>query len=181
MAEKTENTAELAENEVAAEKETETKAPKKEKKSKKDAEIEKLKEELEKKNDILLRTAAEFDNYKKRTERERAGVAEYARAGIIKKLLPIIDNIERAAGADKESPEYLKGIELIVKQLEALAGNLELTETAKAGDTFDPTLHEAVMHIEDDALGENVIAEVLQKGYKTGDTVVRHAMVKVAN
>ena len=181
MAEKTENTAEQAENEVTAEKETETKAPKKEKKSKKDAEIEKLKEELEKKNDILLRTAAEFDNYKKRTERERAGVAEYARAGIIKKLLPIIDNIERAAGADKESPEYLKGIELIVKQFEALAGNLELTETAKAGDAFDPTLHEAVMHIEDDALGENVIAEVLQKGYKTGDTVVRHAMVKVAN
>lgn len=181
MAEKTENNAEQAENEVAAEKEAETKAPKKEKKPKKDAEIEKLKEELEKKNDILLRTAAEFDNYKKRTERERAGVAEYARAGIIKKLLPIIDNIERAAGADKESPEYLKGIELIVKQFEALAGNLELTETAKAGDAFDPTLHEAVMHIEDDTLGENVIAEVLQKGYKTGDTVVRHAMVKVAN
>ena len=181
MAEKTENTAEQAENEVAAEKEAETKAPKKEKKSKKDAEIEKLKEELEKKNDILLRTAAEFDNYKKRTERERAGVAEYARAGIIKKLLPIIDNIERAAGADKESPEYLKGIELIVKQFEALAGNLELTETAKAGDAFAPTLHEAVMHIEDDTLGENVIAEVLQKGYKTGDKVVRHAMVKVAN
>ena len=181
MAEKTENTAEQAENEVAAEKEIETKAPKKEKKSKKDAEIEKLKEELEKKNDILLRTAAEFDNYKKRTERERAGVAEYARAGIIKKLLPIIDNIERAAGADKESPEYLKGIELIVKQFETLAGNLELTETAKAGDTFDPTLHEAVMHIEDENLGENVIAEVLQKGYKTGDPVVRHAMVKVAN
>lgn len=181
MAEKTENTAEQAENEVAAEKEIETKAPKKEKKSKKDTEIEKLKEELEKKNDILLRTAAEFDNYKKRTERERAGVAEYARAGIIKKLLPIIDNIERAAGADKESPEYLKGIELIVKQFETLAGSLELTETAKVGDTFDPTLHEAVMHIEDENLGENVIAEVLQKGYKTGDTVVRHAMVKVAN
>ena len=181
MAEKTENNAERAENEVTAEKETETKAPKKEKKSKKDTEIEKLKEELEKKNDILLRTAAEFDNYKKRTERERAGVAEYARAGIIKKLLPIIDNIERAAGADKESPEYLKGIELIVKQFETLAGSLELTETAKAGDAFDPTLHEAVMHIEDENLGENVIAEVLQKGYKTGDTVVRHAMVKVAN
>ena len=181
MAEKTENNAEQAENEVTEEKETETKAPKKEKKSKKDTEIEKLKEELEKKNDILLRTAAEFDNYKKRTERERAGVAEYARAGIIKKLLPIIDNIERAAGADKESPEYLKGIELIVKQFETLAGSLELTETAKVGDTFDPTLHEAVMHIEDENLGENVIAEVLQKGYKTGDTVVRHAMVKVAN
>ena len=147
----------------------------------KEEQLAKAEEEIAQLKDKYLRTVAEFDNYKKRTERERAGVAEYARAGIIKKLLPIIDNIERAAGADKESPEYLKGIELIVKQFETLAGNLELTETAKAGDTFDPTLHEAVMHIEDENLGENVIAEVLQKGYKTGDTVVRHAMVKVAN
>lgn len=161
--------------------EPETKTVKKEKKSKKDIEIEKLKEELEKKNDILLRTAAEFDNFKKRTERERAGVAEYARAGIIKKLLPIIDNIDRAKVADKESPDYIKGIEMIVKQFNSLAENLEIVELAKQGDTFDPTLHEAVMHVEDESFGENVIAEVLQKGYKTGDTVIRAAMVKVAN
>ena len=177
-AEKTETGAEpQAQQEVKSEEKT----AKKEKKSKKDSEIEKLKAELDKKNDILLRTAAEFDNYKKRTEREKSGVAEYARASIIKQLLPILDNIDRAAGADKESPDYIKGIELIVKQLEGLSEKLGIEEIAKQGDAFDPNLHEAVMHIEDEALGESVIAEVLQKGYKTGDTIIRHAMVKVAN
>ena len=174
----TENETEETSKESEKVKET---APKKEKKSKKDSEIEKLKAELEQKNDVLLRTAAECDNYKKRTEREKSGVAEYARAGIIKQLLPILDNIDRAAGADRESPDYIKGIELIVKQLEGLSEKLGIEEIAKQGETFDPNLHEAVMHIEDENLGENVIAEVLQKGYKTGDTIIRHAMVKVAN
>lgn len=151
------------------------------KKNKKDLEIEALKSELESKNDILLRTAAEFDNYKKRTEREKLTVAEYAKAGLIKNLLPILDNIDRASASDKESPEYIKGIEMIVKQFEALSGNIGIVEVAKIGDTFNPELHEAVMHIEDETLGENVIAEVLQKGYKIGDTVIRAAMVKVAN
>lgn len=181
VTEETKNTAETAEKEKKTESAEEVKTVKKEKKSKKDAEIERLKAELEKKNDILLRTAAEFDNYKKRTEREKAGVAEYAKAQLIKELLPILDNIDRAAAADKESADYLKGIEMIVKQFEALTGNLKITETASAGDSFDPNIHEAVMHIEDEALGENVIAEVLQKGYKIGDTVIRPAMVKVAN
>ena len=155
---------------------------KKEKKTKKDAELEKVKAELESKNDLLLRTAAEFDNFKKRTERERAGVAEYAKANVIKELLPILDNIDRAAALeDKTGADYIKGIEMIVKQFEALVGKLCITEVAKAGDTFDPNCHEAVMHIEDETLGENVIAEVLQKGFKIGDTVIRPAMVKVAN
>ena len=155
---------------------------KKEKKTKKDAELEKVKAELESKNDLLLRTAAEFDNFKKRTERERAGVAEYAKANVIKELLPILDNIDRAAALeDKTGADYIKGIEMIVKQFEALVGKLGITEVAKAGDTFDPNCHEAVMHIEDETLGENVIAEVLQKGFKIGDTVIRPAMVKVAN
>ena len=167
--------------ELKPEAEKNEKEHRKDKKPKKESETEKLKAELEKKNDLLLRTAAEFDNYKKRTEREKTGIAEYARAGIIKQLLPIIDNIERAAAADKESPDYLKGIEMIIKQFEALSEKLQIDEIAKPGDAFDPTLHEAVMHIEDEELGENVIAEVLQKGYKTGDTVIRPAMVKVAN
>jgi len=175
-----ENEPDTLKEEVKEEKEPHSE-PKKEKKNKKDSETEKLKAELEKKNDLLLRTAAEFDNYKKRTEREKSGIAEYARAGIIKQLLPIIDNIERAAAADKESPDYLKGIEMIIKQFEALSEKLQIDEIAKPGDKFDPTFHEAVMHIEDEELGENVIAEVLQKGYKTGDTVIRPAMVKVAN
>ena len=154
---------------------------KEKKKNKKDSEIETLKQELESKNDLLKRTAAEFDNFKKRTERERAGVAEYAKAGIIKQILPILDNIDRASAADKASEDYLKGIELIIKQFEALAGNLGIEEVAKVGDTFDPNFHEAVMHIEDETLGENVISQVLQKGYKLGDTVIRAAMVQVAN
>lgn len=175
---------ETAENTVEAAEETAAKPEKekKEKKSKKDTEYEKLKAELESKNDLLLRTAAEFDNYKKRTERERAGVAEYAKASVIKELLPILDNINRAVALeDKTSADYIKGIELIVKQFEGLAGVLGITEVAKAGDTFDPNCHEAVMHIQDETLGENIITEVLQKGYKIGNTVIRPAMVSVAN
>ena len=181
MAEKTKVTENETEETSKESEKVKEPAPKKEMKSKKLSEIEKLKAVLEQKNDVLLRTAAEFDNYKKRTEREKSGVAEYARAGIIKQLLPILDNIDRAAGADRESPDYIKGIELIVKQLEGLSEKLGIEEIAKQGETFDPNLHEAVMHIEDENLGENVIAEVLQKGYKTGDTIIRHAMVKVAN
>ncbi len=151
------------------------------KKNKKDLEIEALKQELEQKNDLLLRTAAEFDNFKKRTEREKTTVAEFAKAGLIKQLLPILDNIDRAASTDKTNPDYIKGIEMIVKQFEGIASNLGIVEIAAEGDTFNPELHEAVMHIEDESLGENVIAQVLQKGYKIGDTVIRAAMVKVAN
>ncbi len=159
-----------------------TETPKKEKKkTKKDVELETLKAELRTKNDQLMRTAAEFDNFKKRTEREKASVAEFAKAGLIKQLLPILDNIDRAAAADKESADYIKGIEMIVKQFEAIVANLNIEEIAKEGDTFDPNFHEAVMHVEDETLGENVIAQVLQKGYKIGDTVIRAAMVKVAN
>ncbi len=169
-------------NEKEQTEETAPKADKKEKKSKKDIEIEKLKAELESKNDLLLRTAAEFDNFKKRTERERASVAEFAKANVIKQLLPILDNIDRAAMLpDKTSADYIKGIELIVKQFETLGEKLGIQSVANVGDVFDPNVHEAVMHIEDETLGENVIAEVLQKGFKIGDTVIRAAMVKVAN
>ncbi len=157
-------------------------APKKEKKkSKKDSEIEALKAELEQKSDLLARTAAEFDNFKKRTEREKASIAEFAKAGLIKQLLPILDNIDRAAAADKDSADYIKGIEMIVKQFETVTENMGIQEIAQAGDKFDPNFHEAVMHIEDDSLEENVITDVLQKGYKIGDTVIRAAMVRVAN
>jgi len=161
--------------------ETEEKAKPEKKKNKKDLEIEALKTELADKSDLLLRTAAEFDNYKKRTEREKLTVAEFAKAGLIKQLLPILDNIDRASSVEKDTPDYIKGIEMIVKQFEGIAGNLGITEVAKAGDVFNPEMHEAVMHIDDETLGDNVIAEVLQKGYKIGDTVIRAAMVKVAN
>lgn len=161
--------------------ENETKTEKKERKSKKDLELERLKAELEKTQDLLKRTAAEYDNYKKRTDREKSSIAEYAKAELIKKLLPIIDNVERASAADKESPDYIKGIEMIVKQFENMAQDINIVEVAHEGDNFDPNFHEAVMHIEDENYGENVIVEVLQKGYKFGETVIRPAMVKVAN
>lgn len=171
-----------ATEETVATEETTAKPTKEKKKNKKDAEIEKLKAELEAKNDLLLRTAAEFDNFKKRTERERLSIAEFAKANVIKELLPILDNIDRAAALeDKTSADYIKGIELIVKQLEGLSLNLGISEVAQVGDTFDPNCHEAVMHTMDENLGENVIAQVLQKGYKIGDTVIRPAMVSVAN
>ena len=169
----------MAETEVKQEEAP--KANPEKKKNKKDLEIETLKQELEQKNNLLLRTAAEFDNFKKRTEREKTTVAEFAKAGLIKQLLPILDNIDRAAATDKTNPDYIKGIEMIVKQFEGIASNLGIVEIAAEGDVFNPELHEAVMHVEDESLGENVIAQVLQKGYKIGDTVIRAAMVKVAN
>ena len=172
----------MCEENKIPETESTVETPKKEKKkSKKDAELEVLKLELDTKNDQLMRTAAEFDNFKKRTEREKASVAEFAKAGLIKQLLPILDNIDRASAADHDSADYIKGIEMIVKQFEGIVVNLGIEEIAKAGDKFDPNFHEAVMHIEDETLGENVIADVLQKGYKIGDTVIRPAMVQVAN
>lgn len=190
MAEETKKTVDTAENEATPEKNQKTeKTEKKVKKTKKDLELEKLraeldaaKSEIQSKNDLLARTISEFDNFKKRTEREKAGIAEIATAEVVKKLLPILDNIERASVLeDKTSPDYIKGIEMIVKQFETIGEKIGITEVAKIGDSFDPNFHEALMHIEDDTLGENVIAEILQKGYKIGETVVRAAMVKVAN
>lgn len=164
------------ETEAAEKPQTEKKKPKK-----KNDEAEKLKKELESAKDLLLRTAAEFDNYKKRTERERLSVAEYAKASVIKEILPVIDNIERASASDKESEAYIKGIEMIVKQLSSLDTKLGIVRLAEVGDTFDPKLHEAVLHIDDEEKGESEITKVLQQGYKIGDTVIRPAMVEVAN
>ncbi len=161
----------------------EKKAKKKshEKKNEHAEEIKKLKDELTAKNDLLLRTAAEFDNFKKRTEREKISISEYAQAALIKKILPIIDNIERSKLHESGSAEYIKGMELIIKQLCDLQNNLGITEIGQEGETFNPQFHEAVIHIEDPEKGENCVAAVLQKGYKIGDTVIRPAMVQVAN
>lgn len=171
----------MSEEAKIPETETQETVKKEKKKPKKNSELEALKLELDAKNDQLMRTAAEFDNFKKRTEREKATIAEFAKAGLIKQLLPILDNIDRASAADPGSADYIKGIEMIVKQFEAITTNMNIEEIAKPGDQFDPNFHEAVMHIEDDNFGENEIVDVLQKGYKIGDTVIRAAMVKVAN
>ena len=137
--------------------------------------------ELEEARDLLMRTAAEFDNYKRRSEKERILIGEHAKATVLKALLPIVDNIERSADTDPASPEYAKGIEMITKQFADIMGALGLKKIGEIGETFDPNMHEAVMHIEDDSVDANTVVQILQKGYMFGDTVVRHAMVKVAN
>ena len=140
-----------------------------------------LKRELDEAKDMLMRTAAEFDNYKKRTEKERLQLAEHVRASTARPLLAVLDNIERATGADEQPGEYTKGLELIIKQVSAAAEQMGLKAIEAEGKPFDPNMHDAVMHIDDENYGENVVVQVLQTGYVLGDTVVRPAMVKVAN
>ena len=133
-------------------------------------------------NDRYLRLAAEYDNFRKRSQRERESVHADAVSHAVKALLPTYDNLERALKVETADAEYKKGVELTMTQLtDSLKGlNVTVIETA-AGTAFDPNLMNAVMHVEDDALGENVVAEVFQQGFQIGDKVIRHAMVKVAN
>ena len=174
----------VEENKAVSTEETdkvEVKTEEKPKKAKKASETEKLKKELEELNDRLLRTAAEFDNFKKRTEREKLTVAEFAKAQVMKNLLPILDNADRATEFEHGTEQYNKGIEMIVKQLGDLSSKLGLVELGVVGEEFNPEIHEAIMHIEDENFGENTVSAVMQKGYKFGDTVIRPAMVQVAN
>ena len=133
-------------------------------------------------NDRYLRMAAEYDNFRKRSQREREQAYTDAVSRAVTALLPTYDNLERAIKAETADTEYKKGVEMTMTQLtESLKGlNVTVIE-ASAGTTFDPNFHNAVMHVEDESLGENVIAEVFQQGFQIGDKVIRHAMVKVAN
>ena len=134
--------------------------------------------------DKLQRSMAEFDNFRKRTNIEKASMYENGTRDTIEKLLPILDNFERAVisttDQDKESPMF-KGIEMIFNQMVETFKNMGVEELAGVGEAFDPNIHNAVLHIDDDSLGENVVAEVMQKGYKYKDKVIRPSMVKVAN
>ena len=174
----TSETPEAEEKESAEEvPEKKSKFFKKDKKDKKDAEIEELK-------DRLVRQMAEFDNYRKRTDKEKKQNYEIGASDFILKILPVVDNFERGLGAmtdaDKES-SFAQGIEMIYKQLITVLSDLGVTPIEAVGQEFDPNLHNAVMHAEDEGLGENIVAEEFQKGYKYKDTVLRHSMVKVAN
>lgn len=144
-------------------------------------ELENLKAELERQKDLALRTAAEFDNFKKRTEREKHASLEFMKADILKTFLPVLDNFGRALEADPSGEDFQKGIELISKQLTDVMVKLGLSEIDDEGKEFNPELHQAVLHIDDESFGENTIVKTLQKGYKIGDTVIRPAMVQVAN
>ena len=146
-----------------------------------DSELESLKKELEKQKDLALRTAAEFDNFKKRTERDKASSLEFMKADILKTFLPVLDNFGRALDTDPNGEDFQKGIELISKQLTDVCVKLGLSEINDEGKEFDPQFHQAVLHVDDKSVGENIIVKTLQKGYKIGDTVIRPAMVQVAN
>lgn len=141
-----------------------------------------LQAKLDALNDKHLRMAAEYDNFRKRSQREREAIHAEAVAYTVKALLPTYDNLERALKAETADAEYKKGVELTMTQLvESLKGIGVEKITAEPGTAFDPNLMNAVMHIENEELGENVIAEVFQQGFQIGDKVIRHAMVQVAN
>ena len=150
---------------------------KKEKKDKKDEQIAEL-------TDKLKRQLAEFENFRNRTDKEKSQMYAVGAKDVIEKILPVIDNFERGLKSipeDQTGGPVASGMEMIYKQLITVLSDLGVTPIEAVGQEFDPNLHNAVMHAEDEGLGENIVAEEFQKGYKYKDTVLRHSMVKVAN
>lgn len=174
------------ENKASEEAASEEKASKKKglfgKKS--DPEKDKLKEQVDELNDKLIRQMAEFDNFRKRTEKEKDQMFETGAKSVIEKILPVIDNFERGfQSVEKEDEEdsFTQGMRMVYKQLMDELDKMDVKPIEATGKEFDPNLHNAVMHIDDESLGENIVAEELQKGYTYRGSVVRHSMVKVAN
>lgn len=160
-------------------KEKKTKAKKE---SKKDASVKETAEKLiNEEKEKYLRLAAEYDNYRKRTQKEKDSLYGDIKADTLRKFLPVYDNLERALKQQTEDEAYRRGIEMIMTQFESTMTALGVAEIKALGEKFDPEKHNAVMHIEDESFGENEIVEVFQKGFVMGDKVVRFAMVKVAN
>lgn len=150
---------------------------KKEKKDKKDEQIEQL-------TDQVKRTMAEFDNYRKRTEKEKSAMYEIGAKAVIEKILPIVDNFERGLGALSEEEKgsgFADGMERVYKQLMTTLTEIGVEPIEAVGKEFDPNLHNAVMHMESEEFGENIVAQEFQKGYTYKGSVVRHSMVQVAN
>lgn len=176
--EETENTEETdaSTEEQPAEGKTKTSffGKKKKEKDKKDQQIEEL-------TDRLKRNMAEFDNFRKRTEKEKASMYIIGAREIVEKILPVVDNFERGLAQAPEEDAFAEGIRMIYKQLMTTLEELGVKQIEAVGKEFDPNLHNAVMHIEDEEAGENTIVEEFQKGYTYKDFVVRHSMVKVAN
>ena len=132
-------------------------------------------------HDSYLRLAADYDNYRKRTAKEKEQSYSNGKADTILKLLPIYDNLERAMNQDTEDAAYKKGVEMTMTELVKIFTGLGVELFGEAGEHFDPSLHNAVMHTEDDRVGESTITQVFQKGFKLGEKIVRFAMVQVAN
>ena len=140
-----------------------------------------LQQALREQEDKYLRLLAEYDNYRKRSQKEKENAWTTARADTIKELLPVYDNLERALKQETADEAYAKGVQMTMTQLKEVLTKLGIEEIPALGEPFDPNLHNAVMHVEDEGAGENTIVDVFQTGFKSGDKVVRFAMVKVAN
>lgn len=144
--------------------------------------IETLEKELAAQREQDMRIRAEYDNYRKRTAREQEAIGAKAKADTVRELLPIADAIAMAVAVrEGEDQDIRKGVQMVQNQIHTIFSRMGVEEFGKPGDAFDPELHNAVMHVEDDAFGENEIAEVLQPGYRIGDRILRHAIVKAAN
>ena len=148
---------------------------------KQDDEVAKLREQLAAEQDKYLRLLAEYDNFRKRSQKEKDNLYTEIRAETVGKFLPVYDNLERALNQPTADEAYKKGVEMTMGGLIEVMEKLGVVAFGDVGDTFDPNMHNAVMHCEDENLGENVLAEVFQKGFRVGDKVVRFAMVRVAN
>lgn len=144
-------------------------------------ELEQLQDDYAALNDKYLRLMAEYDNFRKRSQRERDAVYPEATAAAAAAFLTVADNFERALAAECADPEYKKGAELTYQSLTDAFGKLKVEKFGEPGDAFDPNRHNAVMHVEDDGVETQTVVEVFQKGYRMGDRIIRHAMVKVAN
>ena len=145
------------------------------------AELEALKDMASQQEDKYLRLAAEYDNFRKRTQKEKEGVYTDAKTDAVTAFLPVYDNLERALKQTTSDEAYAKGVEMIMTQLREVLAKLGVEEIPALGATFDPNLHNAVMHVEDETVGESAIVEVFQSGFKLGEKVIRFAVVKVAN
>ena len=179
-AEQNEQTAAQAKPEAEAAKQPEEKKHE-DAKQQEASEFEKAQQALAQEHDSYLRLAAEYDNYRKRSQKEKDNLYTEIRSETVEKFIPVYDNLERALAQETQDAAFKKGVEMTMNQLVSVMEKLGVESFGAAGDHFDPQLHNAVMHIEDESLGENVIAEVFQKGFKVGEKVVRFAMVKVAN
>lgn len=172
-------------NEENAESENEEKTSGKEKKKlkKAEAEIEKLTAALSEEQEKYMRLYAEYDNFRKRSAKEREGVYADAYCDALVQILPILDTLERAAQFSTEDAEsaMAKGLDLTLKSFVETMNKMGVYEIEALGKEFDPNFHNAVMHVDDESVGENIVVEVFMKGYKRGDKVLRHSMVKVAN
>ena len=171
----------ISEEEAQTAEEIQKEKPKKEKKAKKNAELEKLQTDYNDLNDRYMRMAAEYDNFRKRSMREREQVWGDATAKTVAEFLTVADNFDRALSVECADAEFKKGMEMTFRSLQDALKKLGIESFGEVGEEFDPALHNAVMHIDDDSLGTQVIAMVLQRGYKIGDKVLRYAMVQVAN